>query len=45
MDSPAGYFHWGFILISIPNLVLIIVMLGLFLLAAFSRMPGHEDEK
>jgi hypothetical protein len=42
MDSPAPYVHWGFILISLPNLVLIGVMLGLFVLALVAPFPGHR---
>jgi hypothetical protein len=33
MDAPAPYFHWGFVQISLPNLVVIGVMLLLFVLA------------
>jgi hypothetical protein len=33
MDSPATYFHWGFILISMPNLLVIAGMIVLFALA------------
>ena len=42
MDQPAQYFHWGFILISIPNLVLIAVMLLLFVAALVAPFPGHR---
>lgn len=43
MDTPAPYLHWHFILISLPNLVLIIVMLALFALALLAPLPGHGD--
>ncbi|HYM14761.1 MAG TPA: hypothetical protein VEZ14_04325 [Dehalococcoidia bacterium] len=43
MDTPAPYVHWYFILISLPNLVLIIVMLALFALALLAPFPGHGD--
>ena len=39
MNSPAPYLHWGFILISLPNLVLILVMLLLFALAVVLPFP------
>jgi len=42
MDQPAQYFHWGFILISFPNLVLIGVMLALFVAALVIPLPGHS---
>jgi hypothetical protein len=44
LDTPAGYLHWGFILISIPNLLLIGLMIVLFLLALVVPLPG-ENEK
>ncbi|HYA00245.1 MAG TPA: hypothetical protein VEK76_07820 [Candidatus Binatia bacterium] len=43
MDAPATYFHWGFILISLPNLVLILVMILLFVAALLLPLPGHRD--
>ena len=42
MNEPAPYFHWGFILISLPNLVLIGVMVLLFIVALFAPFPGHK---
>ena len=41
MDAPAPYFQWGFIQISLPNLVVIGVMLVLFVLALVLPFPGH----
>jgi hypothetical protein len=41
MDAPAPYFQWGFIEISLPNLVVIGVMLLLFVLALVLPFPGH----
>jgi hypothetical protein len=43
MDSPATYFHWGFILISMPNLLVIIGMIVLFALAAVVPFPHGEE--
>jgi len=43
MDQPAPYVHWGFILISVPNLVLIGVMLLLFVLALVLPFPWHRS--
>jgi hypothetical protein len=49
MDQPAGYLHWGFILISWPNLIVIGLMVVLFALALILPFPGHgsaaEKEK
>ena len=33
MNYPAAYLHWGFILISAPNLILIAGMVALFVVA------------
>jgi hypothetical protein len=46
MDSPAGYLHVGFILISYPNLIVIsgmIVLFAIALLAPFHGVGGKED--
>lgn len=46
MDAPAPYVHWGFILISLPNLVLIGVMLLLFVAALLAPFPhGRAKER
>jgi len=41
--SPATYFHWGFILISVPNLVVIGGMIVLFAIALIAPFP-HSGE-
>lgn len=43
MDQPAGYLHWGFILISYPNLILIGIMIVLFIAALLLPFPGHAS--
>lgn len=48
MDSPANYFHWGFILISVPNLLVIGAMILLFAVALVAPFPHEgkgEDER
>ena len=48
MDSPATYLHWGFILISMPNLLVIagmIVLFGLALVAPFPHGGEVEDAR
>ena len=42
MDSPATYLHWGFILISWPNLLVILGMILLFAIALVTPFP-HND--
>jgi hypothetical protein len=46
MDSPATYLHWGFILISIPNLLVIGGMVVLFAVAVVAPFPhgGKDDD-
>jgi site-specific recombinase len=44
MDTPAGYLHWGFILISIPNLLLIGLMIVLFVIALFVPLPEEKEK-
>jgi hypothetical protein len=38
IDTLAGYLHWGFILISIPNLLLIGLMIVLFVMLVIILM-------
>ena len=45
MDAPAPFVHWGFILISLPNLVLIGVMVVLFVAALLLPFPGHRRKQ
>lgn len=45
MDSPATYYHWGFILISRPNLLVIIGMLVLFAIALIAPFPHGGKDK
>jgi len=43
MDSPTTYFHWGFILISVSNLLVIAVMIVLFAIALVVPFPHGGD--
>ena len=46
MDSPAGYFHLGIILISYPNLAVIggmVVLFTIALIAPFHGVGGKAD--
>ncbi len=43
MLSTAPYLQWGLIFITIPNLIVIGLMVLVFLVAAFVRLPGHKD--
>ena len=46
MDSATQYLQWGFILISLPNLLVIAGMIVLFAIALLAPFPGggHEDD-
>jgi hypothetical protein len=46
MDSPANYLHWQFILISVPNLLVIVGMVVLFGVALVVPFPhgGKNDD-
>ena len=41
MDAPAHIFHWGFIQLSGPNLIVIGLMIVVFVLALVVPFPGH----
>ena len=43
MDSPATYLNWNFILISVPNVVVIVGMVVVFIVALIAPFPGHSD--
>jgi hypothetical protein len=45
LDQPATYWDiWSWVAVSIPNLIMILVMLGLFVLALVLPFPGGKDE-
>lgn len=44
MDSPASYLHWGFILISWPNLLIIVGMIVLFGVALIVPFPREGTD-
>ena len=45
MDSPASYFNWGFISISLPNLALMAAMIVVFAAAVVLPFPfAHKAD-
>jgi hypothetical protein len=44
LDQPATYLDWGWVSISVPNLVVIIVMFVLFVLALVVPFPRDHDD-
>lgn len=45
LNHPAKFFNWGFISISIPNLVMIGIIIVLFALALVLPFPSHDKTK
>lgn len=45
LDHPAKFFNWGFISISIPNLIMIGIIFVLFALALVLPFPSHDKPK
>jgi hypothetical protein len=45
VNQPPPYLHWAFIQISLPNLVLILVMLGLFAVGLVLPLPGRRHRR
>ena len=43
MDAPATYLNWNFILISIPNLLMIVGMIVVFIVALIAPFPSHAE--
>jgi len=44
MSDPATYVGWGWLSISIPNLIVILVMIALFVLAIVLPFPKGRDK-
>jgi hypothetical protein len=42
LNGRASYVHWHFFLMSVPNLVVIALMLVVFGIALFLRAPGAK---
>jgi hypothetical protein len=43
LNGPGHYVHWGFIQISVANLVVIILMVAVFVLAILLPFPRRKD--
>lgn len=43
LNGPGHYIHWGWFQISVANLVVILVMLGVFALAVLLPFPKGKD--
>ncbi len=45
LNSPGYYIHWGFIRISLANLIVIALMIVVFVVALFAPFPRGRNEK
>jgi hypothetical protein len=43
LDAPAHYFSWGWLSVSLPNLVMVLVMITLFVLALLLPFPRERS--
>jgi hypothetical protein len=43
LDAPATYLNWNFILISIPNVIMIAGMVAVFIVALIAPFPSHAE--
>jgi hypothetical protein len=43
LNGTGYYIHWGFIQMSLANLVVIALMVTVFALALLLPFPGHKD--
>ncbi len=44
LNGTGYYIHWGFIQLSLANLIVIALMVVFFVLALVVRFPGHKEE-
>jgi hypothetical protein len=42
LNSPGYFIHWGFIQISLANLIVILLMIVVFVVALFAPFPGGK---
>jgi hypothetical protein len=45
LNDPATYLSWGWLGISLPNLVVMLLTLAVFVLAVLLPFPHHEDDE
>ncbi|HUX65736.1 MAG TPA: hypothetical protein VMV42_01180 [archaeon] len=44
LNHPASFFNWGFISISVPNLIMIGLIIVFFVLALVIPFPEHKEK-
>lgn len=45
LNNPATFINWGFISLSVPNAIMIAMIIILFALALVVPFPSHDKEK
>jgi hypothetical protein len=45
LNGRPGFVHWHFFLMSVPNLVVIILMLAIFCVALLAPFPGRGTRR
>ena len=45
LNSPGYYIHWGFVQISLANLIVILLMVVVFVVALFAPFPGGRNRQ
>ncbi len=45
LNGTGYYIHWGFIQMSLANLIVILLMLTVFVAALVVPFPGHRDDR
>ena len=45
LDGTGYYIHWGFIQLSLANLIVIALMVVVFVLALVVPFPGHNGQQ
>jgi hypothetical protein len=43
LNGTGHYIHWGFVQLSLANLIVIVLMIVVFVLALVVPFPGHRD--
>jgi hypothetical protein len=43
LNRPGYYIHWGFVQISLANLLVILLMIVVFVVALFAPFPGGKN--
>jgi hypothetical protein len=45
LNQPATYFQWGWLGISLPNLVVMLLTVAVFVLAVLLPFPHHDEDE